>query len=129
VPTRRQLVTAILLSQPHRDWHGFELATKLHIKQHNLLTQLAEWARLGFIRRTGAGTYALDTPPTNWSENNLTEQLTTCSPDAITTPDGDEKPSKGQRPQPTKDEQPCAATSAVHTGPAPGTDTPTTCWT
>jgi hypothetical protein len=43
-PTRRQLVTAILLSQPGHDWHGFELAEKLQIKQHNLLTQLAEWA-------------------------------------------------------------------------------------
>jgi hypothetical protein len=62
-PTRRQLVTAILLSEPRRDWHGFELATKLQVKQHNMLTQLAEWARLGFIQRTGAGTYALDTTP------------------------------------------------------------------
>jgi hypothetical protein len=61
VPTRRQLVTAILLSEPRHDWHGWELTEKLHIKQHNLLTQLSEWARLGFIRRTGAGTYALDT--------------------------------------------------------------------
>jgi hypothetical protein len=42
VPTRRQLVTAILLSQPRHDWHGWELAEKLQIKQHNLLTQLAE---------------------------------------------------------------------------------------
>jgi hypothetical protein len=63
VPTRRQLVTAILLSQPGRDWHGWELANKLKVKQRNLLTQLGEWARLGFIRRTGTGTYALNTPP------------------------------------------------------------------
>jgi hypothetical protein len=61
-PTRRQLVTAILLSEPHRDWHGYELAEKLLVKKHNMLTQLAEWARLGFIRHTGTGTYALDTP-------------------------------------------------------------------
>lgn len=33
VPTRRQLVTAILLSQPGRDWHGWELANKLQVKQ------------------------------------------------------------------------------------------------
>ncbi len=33
VPTRRQLVTAILLSEPRRDWHGFELADKLRIKR------------------------------------------------------------------------------------------------
>ncbi len=69
VPTRRQLVTAILLSEPHREWHGCELANKLKVKQHNLLTQLAEWARLGFIHRTGTGTYALNTPPSNWLLN------------------------------------------------------------
>jgi hypothetical protein len=63
VPTRRQLVTAILLSQPRHDWHGCKLAEKLQIKQRNLLTQLAEWARLGFIRRTGTGTYAQGTTP------------------------------------------------------------------
>jgi hypothetical protein len=28
-----------------------------------MLTQLAEWTRLGFITRTSAGTYAADTPP------------------------------------------------------------------
>ena len=128
MPTRRQLVTAILLSQPGRDWHGFELANKLQIKQHNLLTQLAEWARLGFIRRTGAGTYALNTPPTNWP-SNPTEQLTTRSPDAITTPDSDEKPSKAQRLPQSEDQQPCTATSAIHNGLTLGTDTPTASWT
>ena len=130
VPTRRQLVTTILLSEPRRDWHGYELANKLHIKQHNMLTQLSEWARLGFIRRTGTGTYALDSPPPpNWPSHHLTEQLTPSSSDAITTPDGDEKPSKAQRPQHSQDEQPCAATTTVHNGSAPGTDTPTACWT
>ena len=88
--TRRQLVTAILLSQPGRDWHGFELATKLHIKQHNLRTQLAEWARLGFIRRTGTGIgviwlYRLTTtpiwfPPLSTGHRDLTTgRLTTHS--------------------------------------------------
>jgi hypothetical protein len=80
VPTRRQLVTAILLSQPGRDWHGCELARKLKVKQRNLLTQLGEWARLGFIRRTGAGTYALDTPPPNWPPDHLADQLTARAP-------------------------------------------------
>jgi len=28
-----------------------------------MLTQLAEWTRLGFITRTSAGSYALNTPP------------------------------------------------------------------
>jgi hypothetical protein len=80
VSTRRQLVTAILLSQPGRDWHGWELANKLNVKQRNLLTQLGQWARLGFIRRTGAGTYALDTPPPNWPPDHLTDQLTARAP-------------------------------------------------
>jgi hypothetical protein len=62
-PTRRERVTAILLSEPRHDWHGWELAQRLQITQHNLLTQLSEWARLGFIERTGKGTYALDRPP------------------------------------------------------------------
>jgi Insertion element 4 transposase N-terminal/Transposase DDE domain len=62
-PTRRQRVTAIMHSHPHRAWSGAELAEQLNIKPRNLLTQLAEWTRLGFLTRTGAGTYALDTPP------------------------------------------------------------------
>jgi hypothetical protein len=43
------------------------------------LTQLGEWARLGFIR-TGAGTYALDTPPPNWPPDHLADQLTARAP-------------------------------------------------
>jgi hypothetical protein len=129
VPTHRQLVTAILLSQPGRDWHGWELANKLRIKQHNLLTQLAEWARLGFIRRTGAGTYTLDSPPPNWSPDHLTDQLTTHFPEITATPDGNEQQSKAQPPQRNKDERPHTATSTAHTDPSPGSDTPTTSWT
>ncbi|MBV8992780.1 MAG: IS4 family transposase [Pseudonocardiales bacterium] len=127
VPTRRQLVTAILLSQPRRDWHGFELANKLHIKQHNLRTQLAEWARLGFIRRTGTGTYTLDDPPPNWPPDHLADQLTTRFPGIAATPDGHEKRDQMHHPQQSKDQRPCAPTNAIHNGPAPGTDTPTTC--
>jgi transposase IS4-like protein/DDE family transposase len=62
-PTRRHRVTAIMSTDPHRAWTGTELAEQLQVKPHNLLTQLAEWARLGFLTRTAAGTYALDTPP------------------------------------------------------------------
>jgi hypothetical protein len=62
-PTRRQRVTAIMNPRPRRSWSGAELAEQLQIKPHNLRTQLAEWTRLGFLIRTGAGTYALDTPP------------------------------------------------------------------
>ena len=38
-----------------------ELADKLGIKPRNMLTQLAEWTRLGFLTRTHAGTYQLPT--------------------------------------------------------------------
>jgi hypothetical protein len=48
---------------PHRDWSGRELAERLQITPRNLHTQLGEWAKLGFITRTGFATYALNTPP------------------------------------------------------------------
>jgi hypothetical protein len=51
-PTRRQLITAIMTSQPPRAWSGHELAQLLHVKPRNMLTQLGEWARLGFFTRT-----------------------------------------------------------------------------
>lgn len=63
-PTRRDRVTALLTSRPHRPWTGTELAEHLHIPKHNMLTQLAEWTRLGFLTRTTPGTYTIpDTPP------------------------------------------------------------------
>jgi transposase IS4-like protein/DDE family transposase len=61
-PTRRQRITAIMNTDPGRDWAGSELARQLQVKPRNMLTQLAEWARLGFLARTGQGTYALNTP-------------------------------------------------------------------
>jgi hypothetical protein len=61
-PTRRQLITAIIASEPARPWSGHELAKRLQVKPRNMLTQLGEWARLGFFTRTGFGTYALNTP-------------------------------------------------------------------
>ena len=39
-----------------------DFAGQLQVKPRNMLTQLAEWARLGFLTRTGQGTYALNTP-------------------------------------------------------------------
>ena len=36
---------------------------RLQIKPRNLHTQLGEWAKLGFITRTGFAAYALNTPP------------------------------------------------------------------
>jgi hypothetical protein len=62
-PTRRDRVTAIMTTDPHRAWTGHELAEQLQIKRRNLLTQLGQWTRDGFLTRTGHGTYTLDTPP------------------------------------------------------------------
>jgi hypothetical protein len=62
-PTRRQRVTALMSTEPHRDWSGRELAQRLQITPRNLHTQLGEWAKLGFITRTGFATYTLKTPP------------------------------------------------------------------
>jgi Insertion element 4 transposase N-terminal/Transposase DDE domain len=60
--TRRDQVTRIMASQPGQDWPGRELAGRLGIKPRNMLTQLAEWARLGFLAKTGPGRYALPSP-------------------------------------------------------------------
>jgi len=62
-PTRRDKTTAIITSQPPRDWSGHDLAVLLGVKPRNMLTQLGEWSRLGFFTRTGFGTYRLNTPP------------------------------------------------------------------
>jgi hypothetical protein len=62
-PTRRQRVTVLMATEPHRDWSGRELAERLQITPRNLHTQLGEWAKLGFITRTGFAIYALNTPP------------------------------------------------------------------
>jgi hypothetical protein len=60
-PTRREIITALMDEDPSRPWRGRELAEKLGIKPRNMLTQLAEWTRLGFLTRTTAGTYQLPT--------------------------------------------------------------------
>jgi hypothetical protein len=61
-PTRQDRVTAIITSHPPRDWSGHDLAVLLGVKPRNMLTQLGEWARPGFVTRTGFGTYRLNTP-------------------------------------------------------------------
>ena len=61
--TRREQITQIMTSQPRRDWAGRELAGLLHVHPRNMLTQLAEWTRLGFLIKTGTGRYALPQPP------------------------------------------------------------------
>jgi Insertion element 4 transposase N-terminal len=45
-PTRRQLITAIITSQPPRNWSGHELAMLLQVKPRSMFTQLREWALL-----------------------------------------------------------------------------------
>lgn len=60
--TRRDQVTRIMASQQGRDWAGRDLAALLGIKPRNMLTQLAEWTRLGFLAKTGPGRYALSAP-------------------------------------------------------------------
>ena len=61
--TRREKVTGIMASQPGSDWAGRDLAAMPGIKPRNMLTQLAEWTRLGFLAKTGQGRYALPGPP------------------------------------------------------------------
>jgi DNA-binding IclR family transcriptional regulator len=60
----------IMNTDPGRDWAGSELARQLQVKPRNMLTQLAEWARLGFLTRTGQGTYALNTPAADTSSTS-----------------------------------------------------------
>lgn len=60
--TRRDRVTQIMASQPGRDWAGHDLAEMLAIKPRNMLTQLAEWTRLGFLAKTAKGRYTLPEP-------------------------------------------------------------------
>ena len=59
---QKNQVTRLMASQPGQDWPGSELASRLSLKPRNLLTQLAEWTRLGFLSKTGRGRYALPGP-------------------------------------------------------------------
>jgi len=60
--TRRDQVTRLMAGQPGCDWAGRDLADLLGIKPRNMLTQLAERTRLGFLAKTGPGRYALPAP-------------------------------------------------------------------
>jgi len=61
--TRRHQIMTIMSGEPARGWTGRELAQRLQVPPRNMLTQLAEWTRLGFLVRAGAGIYTLATPP------------------------------------------------------------------
>ena len=76
-PTHRQLITAIITSQPPRDWTPRELARSLNVHPRPLATQLREWSLLGFFTRTGLGTYRLNTPTTDAILDNRPRPLTT----------------------------------------------------
>jgi hypothetical protein len=118
LPTRRDRVTALLGSDPRRAWSGAELAENLQIPKHNMLTQLAEWARLGFLTRTSAGSYSLDPPPLA-GDDSPARSRGSCRSGRR------EERGEVQRPQRSEDERPCAVTSVVHTPGVPGSDTPT----
>jgi hypothetical protein len=61
--TRRHRIVELMKADPGRGWTGRELAQHLQVPPRNMLTQLAEWTRLGFLARTGAGIYKLAVPP------------------------------------------------------------------
>jgi len=62
-PTRREKITQIMAAEPRRDWPGRELADRLGVHPRIMLTQLAQWTRLGFLAKTGPGRYPLSEPP------------------------------------------------------------------
>ena len=62
-PTRREKITQIMASEPRRDWSGRELADQLGVQPRIMLTQLAQWTRLGFLAKAGPGRYTLPGPP------------------------------------------------------------------
>jgi hypothetical protein len=61
--TRRARVIDLMNTQPGHVWTATDLATRLGIPTHNLLTQLAEWARQGLLSRPAKGRYTPN-PPT-----------------------------------------------------------------
>jgi hypothetical protein len=66
-PTRRQRLTALMATAPHRSWTGRELAGQLNIPPKMMLIQLAIWTSHGHFIRTSRATYALNTPASTTS--------------------------------------------------------------
>src|SRR6266705_2291084 len=62
-PTRREKIRQIMSGEPRSDWSGRELADRLEVHPRNMLSQLADWTRLGLLAKTGPGRYALPGPP------------------------------------------------------------------
>jgi len=76
-------------ADPGRAWSGRELAERLQITPRNLLTQLSEWARLGFLTHAGTGIYTLATQPSQPETTTPTMIERTRAPDmrvALTSP-------------------------------------------
>ena len=122
-PTRRDRVTALLGSDPRRAWSGTELAQKLKVPKHNMLTQLAEWTRLGFLTRTHAGNYALDPPPP--------AEPSPPDPGAPANPDGGSSRARcsAHTPARTNNRARRQAESTLPAPPESDTPTPATSWT
>ncbi|MBW5487195.1 IS4 family transposase, partial [Streptomyces bambusae] len=63
-PTRRERLMTIMRTNPQHSWHSRQLAEQLGITGtrtgiRSFQTQIAEWARLGFLHRTGQALYSL----------------------------------------------------------------------
>ena len=59
----RHRVITLLASTPGHPWTGRDLAAKLGLPHHDLLTRLSKWARAGYLTRTSRATYAPAKPP------------------------------------------------------------------
>jgi hypothetical protein len=60
--SHRDQVITLMNTTPGQPWTARDLATKLALGHHDLLRQLAKWARTGYLTRISRGVY---TPPPN----------------------------------------------------------------
>ncbi|MGW3661488.1 IS4 family transposase [Streptomyces sp. NPDC005151] len=59
---RKERAFALLRSDPHRVWHGRDLARELGVTNFNsFCTQMSQWAQAGMLHKTGRATYTLAT--------------------------------------------------------------------
>jgi hypothetical protein len=59
--TRRTTTINLMETDPERLWSGKEIAEYLNAPPRNILTQLAEWSRHGWLEHHGKGLYSLPT--------------------------------------------------------------------
>ncbi|WP_222425553.1 transposase [Amycolatopsis acidiphila] len=91
--TRHARVIALMTTDPDRHWNATELATRPNIPSHNLLTQLAEWARPKPLTRTSTGYYTPNpqppsTTPPNPQLRGITARRTSSTLDPACPPPG-----------------------------------------